>query len=89
MVTKRLPDLYNLRSDPFERATEDADVFYAKWKADRAFLLVPAQHIVAEFLETFKEFPPRQRPASFSIDQALEKAAESQKVLAKGAAAGG
>ena len=88
LVAKRLPDLYNLRSDPFERATEDADIFYAKWKADRAFLLVPAQAIVAEFLETFKEFPPRQKPASFSIDQALEKASENQKALAAGAAHG-
>ena len=88
LVAKRVPDLYNLRSDPFERATEDADIFYAKWKADRAFLLVPAQAIVAEFLATFKEFPPRQKPASFSIDQALEKASENQKALAKGAAGG-
>ncbi|HKV35919.1 MAG TPA: arylsulfatase [Pyrinomonadaceae bacterium] len=86
LVTKRLPDIYNLRTDPFERATEDADVFYAKWKADRAFLLVPAQALVAEFLETFKQFPPRQKPASFSIDQALEKAAENQKVMAAGGA---
>lgn len=86
LVTKRLPDLYNLRTDPFERATEDADVFYAKWKADRAFLLVPAQALVAEFLETFKQFPPRQKPASFSIDQALEKAAQNQKVMAAGGA---
>jgi arylsulfatase len=89
LVAKRLPDLYNLRTDPFERATEDADVFYAKWKADRAFLLVPAQAMVAEFLETFKEFPPRQKPASFSIDQALEKAEQNQKALAMGAVAGG
>jgi arylsulfatase A-like enzyme len=89
LVTKRLPDIYNLRTDPFERATEDADIFYAKWKADRAFLLVPAQALVAEFLKTFEEFPPRQKPASFSIDQALEKAADNQKVLAKGATAGG
>ncbi|HYV13704.1 MAG TPA: arylsulfatase [Pyrinomonadaceae bacterium] len=88
LVAKRVPDLYNLRSDPFERATEDADLFYAKWKADRAFLLVPAQAIVAEFLQTFKEFPPRQKPASFSIDQALEKATQNQKALAKGAAGG-
>jgi len=89
LVAKRVPDIYNLRTDPFERATEDADIFYAKWKADRAFLLVPAQALVAEFLKTFEEFPPRQKPASFSIDQALEKAADNQKVLAKGATAGG
>jgi arylsulfatase len=53
--------------------------------ADRAFLLVPAQAIVGEFLKTFEEFPPRQRPASFSIDEALEKAQQAQKTLAAGA----
>ena len=72
-----MPKIYNLRSDPFERATEDATMFYDKWMADRAFLLVPAQAIVGEFLKTFEEFPPRQKPASFSIDQALEKARQS------------
>jgi arylsulfatase len=81
-VTKRVPDIYNLRSDPFERGTEDADIFYAKWKADRVFLLVPAQAMVGEYLKTFKEFPPRQRPASFSIDQALEKARKTQEAMA-------
>ena len=84
LVAKRVPDIYNLRTDPFERATEDADIFYAKWKADRAFLLVPAQALVGEFLKTFEEFPPRQKPASFSIDQALEKAAQNQKAMAAG-----
>ena len=49
--------------------------------ADRAFLLVPAQAIVGEFLKTFQEFPPRQKPASFSIDQALEKAREHEKKM--------
>ena len=88
LVAKRVPYIYNLRSDPFERASEDADVFYKKWMFDRAFLLVPAQAIVAEFLKTFQEFPPRQKPASFSVDQALENAAEKQKALAKGASGG-
>jgi len=88
LVSKRLPDIYNLRSDPFERATEDASMFYGKWKADRAFLLVPAQAIVGEFLKTFKEFPPRQRPASFSIDQALEKARQQQEAMAQSGGAG-
>ena len=77
IVAMRVPHIYNLRSDPFERATEDASMFYDKWKADRAFLLVPAQAIVGQFLETFKDFPPRQTPASFSIDQALEKARQN------------
>ncbi len=87
LVSLRAPDIYNLRSDPFERASEDATMFYGKWMADRTFLLVPAQAIVGEFLKTFKEFPPRQKPASFSIDDALEKARQQEKSMA--AAAGG
>jgi arylsulfatase len=87
LVPTRAPNIYNLRSDPFERATEDATMFYGKWMADRAFLLVPAQAIVGEFLKTFEEFPPRQKPASFSINDALEKAQQNQKTMAK--AAGG
>ena len=63
-------------------------MFYDKWKADRAFLFVPAQAIVAEFLKTFKDFPPRQRPASFSIDQALDKARQQQDAMAAGAGIG-
>jgi arylsulfatase len=74
------------RSDPFERGQEG--MFYAKWMADRAFLLVPAQAIVGEFLQTFKEFPPRQRPASFSIDQALEKARQAQASMSTSGGAG-
>jgi arylsulfatase len=62
-------------------------MFYGKWMADRTFLLVPAQAIVGEFLKTFAEFPPRQKPASFSIDQALDKAREQEKTIAT--AAGG
>src|SRR5262249_18983961 len=81
MFTLRAPDIYNLRSDPFERGKEDATLFYGKWMADRVFLLVPAQAIVGEFLKTFQEFPPRQRPASFSIDRALEKARQQQEAM--------
>ncbi len=85
----RLPTLVNLRSDPFERAPEDASVFYGKWKADHMFMLVPAQAIVGEFLRTFQDFPPRQRPASFSIDQALEKARAAQEKLSATGVVGG
>jgi arylsulfatase A-like enzyme len=84
IVSLRAPNIFNLRSDPFERASEDATMFYGKWMADRTFLLVPAQAIVGEFLKTFKEFPPRQRPASFSIDQARE----NENVMAKVAVGG-
>lgn len=87
LVSLRAPKIVNLRSDPFERGPEDASVFYDKWMADRAFLLVPAQAIVGAFLKSFQEFPPRQKPASFSIDQALENAREAQVKMA--AAAGG
>ncbi|RYZ42837.1 MAG: arylsulfatase [Myxococcaceae bacterium] len=78
----RIPKLFNLRSDPFERADTDASVFYDRWFAARGFILVPAQAIVGEFLKTFEQFPPRQRPASFSIDQALERARKKQATLA-------
>jgi len=81
LVPMRAPKMFNLRSDPFERADHDATMFYDKWMADRAFLLVPAQAIVAQFLKTFEEFPPRQKPASFSIDQALEKARERERTM--------
>ena len=67
------PKLFDLRSDPFEHAEEIDAMGYQRWRAERMFVLVPAQAYVAQFLETFKEFPPRQTPASFTIDQVMEK----------------
>jgi arylsulfatase len=67
----RLPKVFNLRSDPFERAHEEA-MNYGKWRIDRAFLLVPAQQIVGKFLATFKEYPPSQKAGSFSLDKVME-----------------
>jgi len=81
-VPLRIPKIYNLRSDPFERGDVDGSMFYDKWMVDRAFLLVPAQALVGEYLKTFEEFPPRQAPASFSVGYALEKARESEKHMA-------
>ena len=69
----RFPKLFNLRSDPFEHADEIDAMGYQRWRAERMFVLVPAQAFVAQFLETFQEFPPRQTPASFTIDQVMEK----------------
>ena len=86
LVPLRVPFLHNLRSDPFERGNEDGTLFYQKWMADRVFLLAPAQAIVSEFVKTFEQFPPRQKPAGFSIDQALEKARQAQEALSKMAA---
>ncbi len=68
----RVPMITNLRRDPYERAHVTSNT-YLDWMIDRVFFLVPAQAYVANFLETFKEFPPRQKPASFSIDQVMEK----------------
>jgi arylsulfatase A-like enzyme len=70
-VNLRFPKLYNLRSDPFERADESFD--YGHWRADHVFALVPAQALVAQWLSSFKDFPPRQKAASFSIDQVMQK----------------
>jgi arylsulfatase A-like enzyme len=68
----RFPKLFTLRADPFERADEEG-IDYPKWRLERAFLLVPAQAFVAQWLASFKEFPPRQKPSSFGIDQVMEK----------------
>jgi arylsulfatase len=68
----RAPKMFNLRMDPYERADITSNTYY-DWMLRHAFLLVPAQQIVAQFLQTFKDYPPRQRPASFSIDQIIEK----------------
>ncbi len=68
----RIPLILHLRRDPYERAYSTSNTYY-DWLIDRAYLLVPAQAYVGKFLQTFKEFPPRQKPASFSIDQVMEK----------------
>jgi hypothetical protein len=68
----RVPKLVNLRSDPFERGMYEAGD-YVRWFVEHAFVVVPAQAIVAQHLQSFQEFPPRQRPGSFSVEQALEK----------------
>ena len=68
----RIPLIFNLRRDPYERSYSTSNTYY-DWLLDRAFLLVPAQAYVGKFLETFKAFPPRQKAASFSLDQVMEK----------------
>ena len=71
-VQLRLPKLFSLRADPFERADHEG-MDYSRWRIDRVYLLVPAQAFVVNWLQSFKEFPPRQKPASFGIDQVMEK----------------
>jgi arylsulfatase len=68
----RVPKFFNLRTDPFERADVTSNTYY-DWMIDRIYLIYAAQFIVAEFLKTFKEFPPRMKAASFTVDQVMEK----------------
>ena len=74
-VTLRIPLLVNLRRDPYERGMVTSNT-YDDWFLDRPYLLVPAQAYVAKFLETFKEFPPSQKAASFNLSQVMEKLSE-------------
>jgi arylsulfatase len=76
-VPLRVPLMFNLRRDPYERAEITSNTYY-DWILDRAFLLVPAQDYVGQFLATFKEYPPRQKAASFALDQVMDKLTEPQ-----------
>ncbi len=71
LVPLRAPKIFNLRADPFERAEHEAGGYDA-WFVEHAFVLLPAQTIVGRYLTSFQAFPPRQRPGSFSVDQAME-----------------
>jgi len=67
----RAPQAYAIRADPFERGPESVE--YDRWMMDHSFVLVPAQALVGQWLQTFKEFPIRQKPASFSLDRVMEQ----------------
>ena len=66
-----IPLIFNLRLDPYERATTTSNTYY-DWLLDHAFTLVPAQAYVGNFLATFKDYPPRQKAASFTVGDALQ-----------------
>lgn len=74
-VPLRVPKIFNLRRDPFERADENSNTYW-DWVLDHVFICVPMQTLVAKEIQSFKEFPPRQKPASFNLDQVLEKLQE-------------
>ena len=76
-VPLRLPMIQNLRMDPLERASHEAPSFH-EWGVNRIFVLAPAQQIVGDFLRTFIDYPPRQKPGSFSLDRVLEKLQEGK-----------
>ncbi len=71
LVTLRLPKIFDLRMDPFERADHEA-MGYEKWRFDRTYLMGPAQAYATQWLESFKEFPPRQKPGSFNLEAVMD-----------------
>ena len=72
----RVPKIFNLRIDPYERADVTSNTYY-DWLLDHVFLLVPAQQYVGNFLMTFKDYPPRQKAASFNLDDVMKNLSES------------
>lgn len=71
-VHLRVPKMFNLRRDPFERADQNSNTYY-DWLISHAYLLYGAQALVAQHIKSFKEFPPRQKPASFNLDRVLDE----------------
>ena len=75
-VELRLPKIFNLRRDPFERADESSNTYW-DWWFDHIPAMYAAQALTVEQIQSFKEFPPRQKPASFNLDRVLEKMQEA------------
>ncbi len=71
-VALRAPKITNLRMDPFERAEEENAMGYQRWYLDHMFMIAPAGAYVAKWLQSFREFPPRQKPGSFNLDRVME-----------------
>ncbi len=72
----RVPIITHIRRDPYERGYRTSNTYY-DWMLDRAYMLVPAQQYVGQFLATFAEYPPRQEAASFSLDKVMEKLSDA------------
>ena len=68
-VALRAPLLTNLRMDPIERAEAEHAMGYQRWFADHMYAFAPAAAYVAQWLQSFREFPPRQKPGSFNLDR--------------------
>ena len=73
----RVPKIFNLRTDPYERADITSNTYY-DWLFDHVFLLVPAQDYVGQFLATFRDYPQRQKAASFNLDEVMSKLGEAK-----------
>ncbi len=74
----RAPLITNLRMDPFERAEEENAMGYQRWYLDRMYLIAPAAAYVGQWLQSFRQFPPRQKPGSFNLDRVMEKVMQNQ-----------
>jgi arylsulfatase len=77
LVNLRLPKLIDMRGDPFERAPHEA-IDYERWRIDRIYLLVPAQVYVNQWIQSFREFPPRQKPGTFNLDRVMAQLSEGR-----------
>ena len=75
----RAPTIANLRMDPFERAEHENAMGFQRWYLERMFLIAPARAFIAEWLQSFRDFPPRQKPGSFNLDRVMEKVMASSK----------
>ena len=75
-VSLRVPKIFNLRTDPYERADITSNTYY-DWLLDHAFLMVPAQDYIGQFLATFKDYPQRQKASSFNMDEVMSKLGDS------------
>jgi hypothetical protein len=69
----RAPLLTNLRMDPFERAREEDAMGYVRWYMEHMFAIAPAAAYVGKWIQSFKEFPPRQKPGGFNLDRAMQQ----------------
>ena len=75
----RAPKIANLRMDPFERAEHEHAMGYQRWYMDRMFLIAPAGAYVGRWLQSFREFPPRQKPGSFNLERVMEAVTQTAK----------
>ena len=75
-VHLRMPKLFHLRRDPFERADENSNAYW-DWFIDRLFMLAPAQILVMQQMQSFKDFPPRQKPMAYNLDLIMETLKEA------------
>jgi arylsulfatase A-like enzyme len=86
LVQLRFPKLFNIRTDPFENA--EVSLEYQLWRTKRVFALAPAGALVGQYMQSLKEFPPRQSPESWSPGKVMEKLRQQQELLESGSAAG-